>query len=120
MAMSFVNLYTFPSFIPIPQLYAHVIRGRKNEGLRRVDDDGANIVRMCFERRDLFGRIIVVHPDLEIVGAAYYPILAGNEAPGPDRDIGELEGFDNGLSFFSVLCSLIGSNCSTCVSYDQM
>lgn len=107
MAMSFVNLYTFPSFIPIPQLYAHVIRGRKNEGLRRVDDDGANVVRMCFKGRDLFGRIIVVHPDLKIVGAANYPILTGNEAPGPDRDIGELESFDNGLSLLSVFCSLI-------------
>lgn len=103
MAMSFINLYTFPSFIPIPQLYAHVIGRCKHEGLRRVDDDSANVVGMCFKRRDLFGRVIVVHPDLEIVGAAYYPVLAGNEAPGSDRDIGELEGFDNGLLIFSVL-----------------
>lgn len=85
-----------------------------------MDNDGANVVGMCFKRRDLFGRIVVVYPDLEIVGAAYYPVLASNKAPGPDRDIGELEGFDNGLSFCLASCSLIGRKCSTCVSYDQM
>ena len=72
-----------------------------------MDDDGADVVRMCFERCDLFRRIVIVHPDLEIIGAADYPILAGNEAPSSDRDIGELEGFDNGLSFFLVSSSPI-------------
>lgn len=105
MAMSLVNLYTFPSFIPIPQLYAHVIGGRKNEGLRRVDDDRANVIRVGLERCDLFGSVVIVNPDLEIVGAAYYPILAGNKAPSSNRDIGELKGFDNSLLFFLVSCT---------------
>lgn len=96
-AMTFVNLDAFPFFVPIPELYRHVIRGRENERLCGVNDDGANVVGVGFELGDLLGGVVVVDSDLEIVGPADNPVLASNETASSYGDIGKLEGFDNGL-----------------------
>ena len=62
-----------------------------------MNDNGTDIVGVSLERSDLFRSIVVVDADLEIVGAADNPILAGDKPPRSDRDIGELEGFDDSL-----------------------
>ena len=59
--------------------------------------DGTNIVGMCLEARDFFRRVVVVYADLEVVRAAYNPILAGDESTRADWDICELECFDDCL-----------------------
>ena len=90
-AVPLVYLHTFPPFIPIPKFYAHVIGGREDEGLRRVDNDSANVVGMRFEGCDFFGGIVVVDSNLKVVGATYYPVLARNETSGSDRNVCKLE-----------------------------
>lgn len=60
-------------------------------------DNGADVVRVSFEGGDLFGGIVIVDSDLEIIGAADDPILAGDEAASSYGDIGELEGLDDCL-----------------------
>ena len=62
-----------------------------------MDDERANVVRVRLERRDLFRGVVVVDAELEVVGTAGDSVLAGNEAPCPEGDIGEFECFDNGL-----------------------
>lgn len=95
--MAFVNLYTFPPLIPIPKLDAHVIGGGQDERLRGMDDDSADVVGMGFEGGNFFRGIVVVDANLEVIGAAYYPILAGHEAASSDGYIGKLERFDDRL-----------------------
>lgn len=79
--------------------------------MRGVDNDGADVVRVGFERRNFLGRVVVVYPQLEIIGATNNPILSGNEAPGSDRDIGEFKGFDNGLNKESIREKKTNSYC---------
>lgn len=67
MAVALENLYTFPSFIPIPQLYCHVIRRREDEGLRWMYDDSSDVVWVRFEGGDFLGSVIVVDSELEII-----------------------------------------------------
>lgn len=58
--MSFVDLYAFPSFIPIPELYGHIIGGGENKWLGRVDDDRADIIRVSFEGSNFLGSVVIV------------------------------------------------------------
>ena len=102
MAMAFVHLHTFPSFVPIPELDAHVIGGGQDEGLRGMDNNGTDIVRVGFEGGYLFGGIVIIDANLEVIGATDYPVLAGYEAASSYRDIGEFESFDNCLKLFST------------------
>lgn len=102
MAMTFIHLHTLPSFVPIPELDAHVIRGGQDEGLRGMDNNGTDIIGVCLERGYLFGSIVIVDANLEVIGATDNPILAGYEAASSYRDIGEFKGFDNGLLMFST------------------
>ena len=67
-----------------------------------MNDNGANIVRVGFERGDLLGGIVVVDTDLEVIRTAHDPILAGDETPRSYGDIGELETFYNRLGYFST------------------
>ena len=67
MAVSFEYLHTLPSLVPIPQLNCHVIGGGKDERLGRVYDDRSNVVGMSFEGGDLFGSIVIVDSQLEII-----------------------------------------------------
>ena len=62
-----------------------------------MDHDCSDVIRMRFKGGNLFGGIVVVHPDLKIVGTADNPILAGDEAPGSDGNIGEFERLDDYL-----------------------
>jgi len=62
-----------------------------------MDGNRPDIVRVCFEGCDLLGGIVVVDAQLEVVRTADDPVLAGNETTGSDRDIGELERFNNRL-----------------------
>jgi hypothetical protein len=90
--------------------------GSKHKGLCRVHGNCANVVWVCFERGDLFGRVVVVYAHLEVIGAcsgtrSTYglgsikgrrrtcndPVLACDEATGADGDIGELECLDDRL-----------------------
>lgn len=95
--MALIHLDAFPSLVPIPQLYGHVIGGCEDERLVWVNDNGANVIRMSFEGGDFLGGIVVIDSYLEIVGAADDPILASNKAPRTDRDICKLERLDNSL-----------------------
>ena len=96
--MTLENLDALPAFLPVEQLNGHVIGGGENEGLGRVNGDGSDVVGVGLEGGDLLGGVIVVDTELEVVGAADDPVLSGNEAAGSDRDIGQLEGFDDLLS----------------------
>ena len=59
----------------------------------------ADIVGVCFEGGDFLAGVVVVDAELEVIAAADDPVLAGDEAAGADGDVGELEGFDDGLGF---------------------
>ncbi len=67
----------------------------QNKGLGRVDDDGADVVRMGLERRDLLARVVVIDAQLEVVRAANDPVLARNEAASADGHFAELEALDD-------------------------
>lgn len=90
-------LHTFPALIPIPQLDGHIIAGGEHKWLCRVHNDGTNIVRVSFECGDFFRGIVVEDPQMEVVGANHEPVLAGDEATSANGNIGNLEGFDEGL-----------------------
>ena len=96
-AVAFEDLYALPSLFPIPQLYGHVIGCGEDEGLGRVDDDGADVVGVRLEGGDLLRGVVVVHAELEVIAATHDPVLARDEAAGADGDIGELEGLDDCL-----------------------
>lgn len=57
-------------------------------------DNGANIIGMRFETRDLLAGIVVVDPQLEIIAPGNDPILACYEPSCSDGDICEFESFD--------------------------
>lgn len=65
--MALEDLDTFPTLVPVPELDAHIIRGRKNEGKRGVNADGSNVVGMRLEGGDLFGGVVVIDSQLEII-----------------------------------------------------
>ena len=94
-AVTFKNLHAFPTFVPIPQFDRHVIAGREDKGLLRVNDNGANVIGMRFKRRDLFAGVVVVDSKLEVITATDNPILPRDESAGSNGDICELEGLDD-------------------------
>ena len=69
-------------------------------------NNGANVIRVSFELSDLFGCVVVVDSDLEIIGPTDDPILASDEATSSYRDVGELEGFDDCLQRVNDLSPL--------------
>ena len=84
-----------------------------------MDDNGTDIVWMCFERGDLFRGIVVVDSKLEVIRTTDNPVLARNEAPCPYRDICKLKRLDNGLGA-SLNYPAWMSNSFTCVSNDHI
>ena len=96
-AVTFEHLNALPSLLPVPELYRHVIRSSQYEGLCGMDDDCTNVIRMSFEGGNLFGGVVVVDSQLEVVRAAHYPVLARNEATCSDWHVCKLEGLDDGL-----------------------
>ena len=86
-----------------------------------MDDDRANVVRMCFEGSDLFGGIVIVDTKLEVIRTADNPVLPRNESTSTDRDIGELECFDDRLGKLDLAMPASEQHRRpTCDSYDQM
>ena len=65
--MPFIDLDALPAFVPIPQFDGHVIRGGEHKRLSRMDNDGADVVGMSFEGRDLFRGIVIVNSYLEVI-----------------------------------------------------
>lgn len=61
--------------------------------------DRADVIGVRLERCDLLACVVVVDPHLEIIAAAYNPVLARNEATCSYGDIGEFEGLDDRLGF---------------------
>lgn len=68
-----------------------------------MNDNGTDVVGMSFEGCNFLGGIIVVDSNLEIIGAAHNPILAGNKSTCSYGNICELEGFDNCLKTSQLL-----------------
>lgn len=97
MAVALEYLNTFPTFFPVPELNCHVIGSGQDERLGGMNSNRSNVIGMSLEGRDLFGGIIVVDTELEVIRTANNPVLAGNETTGSHGDISELEGFNNGL-----------------------
>jgi hypothetical protein len=64
-----------------------------------VYHDSANVIWVCLERCDLLARVVVVDPQLEVIAAAYNPVLARNEATCSYGNIGEFECLDDRLCF---------------------
>jgi hypothetical protein len=62
-----------------------------------VDNDCTNVVGMGFELSDLFRRVVVIDSELEVVRSDNDPVLASDETTGADGNIGNFEGFDDGL-----------------------
>ena len=52
---------------------------------------------MSFEGGDLFGGVVIVDTELEVIRTADNPVLPRNESTGTNGDIGEFEGFDDRL-----------------------
>ena len=59
-----------PPLLPVPELDGHVITGGKDEGLCRVDDNGADVVGMRLKRCDLLAGVVVVDADLAVMVSA--------------------------------------------------
>lgn len=57
---------------------------------------------MRFEGGNLLGGIVVVDAELEVIRTTDNPVLAGDETTGSHRDIGKLEGFNDGLVNLTV------------------
>lgn len=62
-----------------------------------MDDDGADVVWVSFERGNLFGGVVIVYSQLEVVGTADNPILTGDKATRPYWDICKFERLDDCL-----------------------
>lgn len=56
-----------------------------------MDHNSPDIIWMRFKGGNLFGRVVIIHPDVEIIGTANDPILAGDESSGSNRNISEFE-----------------------------
>ena len=69
----------------------------------------SDVVRVCLKGRDLFMRVIVEDPELEVVGACDKPVLAGNEANAADRHLRDLERLDQcaGVMIIDVDCAVV-------------
>lgn len=65
-----------PPLLPVPELDCHVIAGGEDEGLCGVDDDGADVVGMRLEGRNLLAGVVVVYPDLaeKSMSARAFPV----------------------------------------------
>ena len=100
--MAFENTYAFPLLVPIPCLDCHVIASRQDDARRRVDSQASDVVRVRFEGRNLFVRVVVEDAELEVVGAGDEPVLAGDEADAADRYFCDLEGLDQRAGFVVV------------------
>jgi hypothetical protein len=95
--MSLESLHALPALIPIPQLDGHIITSSENKRLRGMHNDRTDIVGMSFKRRDLLRGVVVEDAEMEVVGTNHEPVLSGDEAASADRDVGDLEGLDEGL-----------------------
>ena len=105
--MAFEHLHALPSLLPIPKLDGHVIGGRQNKRLGRMNGNGANIVRMRLEGCDLLRSIVVIYSELKVIRTANNPVFACNESTSSHRDVGELECLDNGLQVLSAAAHLL-------------
>ncbi len=79
-----------------------------------MDDNASNVVWMRFEGGDLLGGVVVVDSQLKVIRATYDPILTSDETASADRDICELEGFDNGLERSVLGLSFAESHLPVC------
>ena len=66
-AMTFKDLNTLPTLLPVPQSHSHIITGSQHVGLSGVNGNRTNVVRVCFEGCDLFGGVVVVDTELEVI-----------------------------------------------------
>ena len=69
-------LDALPALVPIPSLDRHIVTSRQDNTRRWVHRKASNIVRMRFERSNLFMGVVVEYPQLEVVGARDEPVLA--------------------------------------------
>ncbi|KAH3678848.1 hypothetical protein OGATHE_000117 [Ogataea polymorpha] len=95
MLVSFKNLLQFPIIVPIPKLDSVIVRRSQNVRSSGVDCNGPNVVRMSFKLSNAFTSIIVVNSNLKIVRTNDNPIFAGDEFPCSNRDIGNINCFDD-------------------------
>ena len=61
--------------------------------------DRADVIGVRLERCDLLACVVVVDPQLEVIAAAYNPVLARNEAACSYGNIGEFKGLNDRLGF---------------------
>ena len=64
-----------------------------------MDHYCSNVVWVGFERCYLLRGIVIVDPELEVIGSAYDPVLSGNKSTSSNRDICKLKSFYNTLRF---------------------
>ena len=114
MIMPLKNLHAFPFLFPVEHFDRYVVRGGQGKGLGKVDDEGPNVVGRGFERGDLSRRVVIVDAELKVVGIAGDPFLAGDEVSCPNRDVGELEGFDDSLEGVLQLGKSLGDCLALC------
>lgn len=62
-----------------------------------MNDNGSDIVRMCFEGGGLLGCVVVVDSQLKVITSADDPVLSSNETTGADRYVCQLECLNDGL-----------------------
>lgn len=65
-----------------------------------MNHNSPNIIWMRLKGGNLFGGVVIIDPDVKIIGTANDPILSGDESSGSHRNIGEFE------SLYDCLCAL--------------
>lgn len=90
-----------------------------------MDRNCTNVVGMGFETCDFLRGVVVIYPELEVIGAGNQPIFARNKSASPDRDVSEFEGLDNGagfvrpnmdMAFWDLSVRFIDRSCFSCTN----
>ena len=91
------HLRALKVLFPVPQLDAHVVRGRQDERSVRVDFDEANVVCVRLPLLDLFHCVVIVYPQVHVVRAGDEPLLACYELGAAHGHLAQLEGLQQGV-----------------------
>ncbi len=73
------DLSTSPAFVPIPELYEHVIRWRKHIWKCGMNRYTADVVSVSLKLLYFIHGVVIVYPDKHIIWTSHDPLLARYE-----------------------------------------
>ena len=97
--MSFKDLRTIKSTVPVPQLDAHIVGGGQDVWKRRMDLQATNVIGMGFKLLDLFHGVVVEHTQSHVGGGGQEPLFAGDEFRTSHGELGNFKGLDEASRF---------------------